>query len=393
MALFLDTGYKYIDRLGEPYSRTRAVEQPDGTTVVVTEQFQHVFYGYMMISPKSHFSWGEGDRILERIPGSTGMGGGMGLSSEVEFDGPVASMASDSSGASTAVIAGGRLYRVLLDRMGELRAEPLEFEAAENSILDFDRSFGLHLIEGQTARFINWQTEELKAMATLPAPGTAMVVIDEKPHVLMPGLQAITTIEYGEPGHNPIMTNLTLPLGVMANEESRLAMLPGGRLFLLTDGTLHPMRITPNGLEAVGVPVPRNGQWRKVFRAGDSSLCLADESNRVEVYDLRPEGFARLHDHAFNGIQPKANFLPSRSRMTLGSEASDMNFSDDQDDAGETVLDCPADLNFDGVVDSADLGRLLGEWNSSHSLADLNDDGLVGSADLGLLLGAFGVCP
>jgi len=55
-------------------------------------------------------------------------------------------------------------------------------------------------------------------------------------------------------------------------------------------------------------------------------------------------------------------------------------------------LPCPADLNGDDQVDGADLGLLLGQWNSDASSADLNGDDVVDRADLGLLLGAWGPC-
>jgi photosystem II stability/assembly factor-like uncharacterized protein len=53
---------------------------------------------------------------------------------------------------------------------------------------------------------------------------------------------------------------------------------------------------------------------------------------------------------------------------------------------------CVADLNGDHIVDGADLGVLLGQWNGSGS-ADLDHDGVVTGADLGQLLGAWGACP
>jgi len=56
-------------------------------------------------------------------------------------------------------------------------------------------------------------------------------------------------------------------------------------------------------------------------------------------------------------------------------------------------LNCPADLNADGVVDGADLGLLLGAWGPAGGQVDLNGDGVVDGADLGLLLGAWGACP
>ncbi len=53
---------------------------------------------------------------------------------------------------------------------------------------------------------------------------------------------------------------------------------------------------------------------------------------------------------------------------------------------------CPSDLTNDGIVDGADLGTLLGVWNTSNAAADLNGDGNVDGADLGMLLGDWGPC-
>lgn len=52
---------------------------------------------------------------------------------------------------------------------------------------------------------------------------------------------------------------------------------------------------------------------------------------------------------------------------------------------------CPGDLNNDGVVDTVDLGLLLGEFGcSSDCSADINEDGIINTEDLGELLGSFG---
>ena len=58
-------------------------------------------------------------------------------------------------------------------------------------------------------------------------------------------------------------------------------------------------------------------------------------------------------------------------------------------------IPCPADLDGNGVVNSADLGLLATVWNSDGSAvegADIDGDGVVGPADLGLLIGAWGPC-
>jgi hypothetical protein len=48
----------------------------------------------------------------------------------------------------------------------------------------------------------------------------------------------------------------------------------------------------------------------------------------------------------------------------------------------------PSDLNGDGRVNGADLGILLGGWNSAGP-TDLNRDGTTNGADLGILLGSW----
>ena len=55
---------------------------------------------------------------------------------------------------------------------------------------------------------------------------------------------------------------------------------------------------------------------------------------------------------------------------------------------------CPADLNADRVIDTADLGILIGEFGTAGPDADINGDGVVDTADLGILIGVFGSdCP
>ena len=49
---------------------------------------------------------------------------------------------------------------------------------------------------------------------------------------------------------------------------------------------------------------------------------------------------------------------------------------------------CPQDLNGDGVVDTADLGILIGSFGMS-GLGDINGDGVIDTADLGILIGGF----
>ena len=54
-------------------------------------------------------------------------------------------------------------------------------------------------------------------------------------------------------------------------------------------------------------------------------------------------------------------------------------------------IDCPADLNFDGLVNASDLSLFLGQFGcSSQCTGDFNNDGVVNSADLSVFLSQFG---
>jgi hypothetical protein len=60
-------------------------------------------------------------------------------------------------------------------------------------------------------------------------------------------------------------------------------------------------------------------------------------------------------------------------------------------------VDCPPDVNGDGMVDTADLGLLIANFGQAPPFvpsADVNDDGVTDTADLGILISAFGtICP
>ena len=54
---------------------------------------------------------------------------------------------------------------------------------------------------------------------------------------------------------------------------------------------------------------------------------------------------------------------------------------------------CVADLDTNGVVNSADLAILLASWSDACSPVDLDGDGTVGPGDLAMLLNRWGACP
>jgi len=59
-------------------------------------------------------------------------------------------------------------------------------------------------------------------------------------------------------------------------------------------------------------------------------------------------------------------------------------------EAGTLSVGCRFDINGDNVIDTADLGILIGQFGTPGPGADLNGDGVVDTADLGQLIGVFG---
>jgi hypothetical protein len=54
---------------------------------------------------------------------------------------------------------------------------------------------------------------------------------------------------------------------------------------------------------------------------------------------------------------------------------------------------CPADFNYDLVVDGIDLAMLLGAWGSTESKFDLLGTEVVDGSDLAEFLNDWGSCP
>ena len=142
--------------------------------------------------------------------------------------------------------------------------------------------------------------------------------------------------------------------------------LPGSVLILIGGGQVL----------VADVPQPTAGTWldyevplvSTAFRIGNASGSVAT-----------PAQFAAAME-TLTSIRISAEFGSEQ-----GEETVDL-------DSVVLISGCPADLNSDGVVDSADLGALLSAWGPSGSSADLNVDGIVDSADLGTMLSAWGPC-
>jgi hypothetical protein len=105
---------------------------------------------------------------------------------------------------------------------------------------------------------------------------------------------------------------------------------------------------------------------------------------QVTVSDLITAGGIRLDGEIANANAPAS--LPSGDGLPNGAAVYTFALTCNQ---------CPADLNGDHAVNSADLGLLLAQFGvcSVPCSADLNGDNQVNAADLGKMLNDFGPCP
>ena len=156
------------------------------------------------------------------------------------------------------------------------------------------------------------------------------------------------------------------------------------------------MQLTDTGFMRLWVPIPRDGDWELIAADDNDMLCMVDRNGDVEAYRFTPNGFARNAGHPMEGIRTSRGLFGvarSTSNLTPEFAAEAWIGSEDDFDDRAVEIDCPGDLNFDGRVDSADMGLLLGLWGEDDPRGDLDRTGVVDSADLGLLLSRFGQCP
>jgi hypothetical protein len=138
-----------------------------------------------------------------------------------------------------------------------------------------------------------------------------------------------------------------------------------------------------------------------IFLLGNGSLLLVADvpqpsTNAWVVYSVPLDASAFKVGSATGPAATPAQLATVLASVTLLRVSAEFG-----SESGEETVDldsvklsgpCAADLDSSGSVDGADLGVLLGDWNTDSLASDLNCDGIVAGADLGILLGAWGPC-
>ena len=112
---------------------------------------------------------------------------------------------------------------------------------------------------------------------------------------------------------------------------------------------------------------------------------------RLGAYDCDADGVSDTDQIALNvDLDCNDNGLLDSCEIAANVEV-DVNFNGIPDSCDPA---CEADINNDGVVDTADLGALVGIFGGAGPFGDINNDGVVDTADLGVLIAEFGtICP
>ena len=136
---------------------------------------------------------------------------------------------------------------------------------------------------------------------------------------------------------------------------------------------------------------------------------LYNSGNTIELQTVNPVGHALTIQWFSDGLPiAGANgniFAPGSFPLAPGQHAISVTVVDEttlvrdetardlymsQSLDGWTVTSLIGDINSDCVVDTADLGGLIGSFGGPGPFADLNGDNVVDTADLGQLIASFG---
>ena len=144
-----------------------------------------------------------------------------------------------------------------------------------------------------------------------------------------------------------------------------------------------------------------NDNWSIEIRDQSNSVRMARQGEGSPSYNggkINAEDVCRLRQDPTTNVDASSMFDDSGDSSTFGRantwKLCPSNAVVTQSFVALLASGCdapvsnPSDLNGDGRVNGADLGILLGGWNSAGP-TDLNQDGTTNGADLGIMLGSW----
>lgn len=216
--------------------------------------------------------------------------------------------------------------------------------------------------------------------------GVAALVLSANPTLSVNDLQAIleaNTKDLGSSGYDTIF-GWGIPDADDAMNAALQTLSPPGNINLATpaDGLAE---VDPNSVLLFAWTTTPGANFY-IFEIDDDS----DFSSPAISFDT----FDNINNVDLSALQTETEyFWRARPVNLVGEGTSNPDFRSFTTIGFTEPEDCLGDLSGDNVVDTTDLGILLGAFGASD-VGDLNDDGITDTTDLGTLLGAFGTtCP
>ncbi len=167
------------------------------------------------------------------------------------------------------------------------------------------------------------------------------------------------------------------------------------------DGSIVQANALPSGEEAsetIGsVDLSGNGRYVTFRSAAQNLVPIPFSGDQMFRRDLLTGAITMISLGPVGPANGSCAFGSSISddggQVAFGSEATNLAPFDATANVdtfrGAAPAAVPGDVDGDGVVGSADLATLLGDWGSASYASDLDGDGVVEASDLALLLGAW----
>jgi hypothetical protein len=294
-----------------------------------------------------------------------------------------------------------RIWR-LMPGTGEIT--PVDVPLESPSRLVVGRRRGLYVLDGDdlVCLEIDTPTPHEVVRVTPPSPPDALTYDNMADDVVLLSMSTRQLIRY--PYYlDALPMVLTIPDTVMMAGRAKLACDPmNGAVWMVSDGSdaLYRLTIKPGSgqLMATEVSVPEIVAPRAVDVGDSGRVFVSTQGHIVELQLVGADNWEVAADPVFPDVaageiihlaHDASNF---DAALYGGPEWNNVL----PEEFGDSVTDCTADLDGDGMVGVTDFLQVLAVWGTADPFADIapdGGDGNVGVEDFLYLLAAWGACP